>query len=259
MLKYMNGTADIGKISIPNPFQQLQQTATDIYNSVVPANIQEQIQSITPNTVNINAVLAGKVFLAALRVNFMGLATKTQYLIAKSPNEVFSFWSRYGTQKNLTDAVNAGVSKKAFGYAVGDRIGKDCYCRSGVWAPYCCKGYSLKSMGEDTGEGSGTDWAQYAKVALPIIQWIVSLFNKKKGEEPTASETQTLKVLSAALATYAAGAKNGTSTPYTEAPDRPLPTGTSSQEEQSGGFFSKPLNLVLLAGGAFAAYKLIKK
>lgn len=259
MLKYMNGTADIGKISIPNPFQQIQQTATDIYNSVVPSNIQQQIEAITPNVVNVNAILAGKVFLAATRVNFMGLATKLQYLLAKSPNEVFSFWSRYGTQKNLTDAVNAGISKKAFGYAVGDRIGKDCYCRSGVWAPYCCKGYSLKTMGEDTGESSGTDWAQYAKVALPIIQWIVSLFNKKKGEEPTASETQTLNVMSAALATYAAGAKDGTSQPYTEAPDRPLPTGTSSQEEQNGGFFSKPLNLVLTGAAVYLGYKAIKK
>lgn len=257
MLKYMNGTADIGKLTIPNPLnvlQQAQQTAQNIYNSTVPANIQQQINQIAPNVVNVNAVLAGKVFLAAVKANFLGLATKTKYLLTKSPNEVYTFWARYGTQKNLVDAVNIGASKKAFGYAVGDKLGKDCLCKDRVtWAKECCKGFSIKSMGEDAGEGSGTNWAEYAKVALPIIQWIVGLFNKKKGEEPTASETQTLNVMSAALANYAAGAKDGTSTPYTEGENNPLPNATQES------FFSKPLNIALVAGGAYVAYRVIKK
>lgn len=266
MLKYMNGTADIGKLTIPKPFQnivnQAQQTGQNIYNSVVPQNIQQQIQAITPNTVNINTVLAGKVFLASVRANFMGLADKVEYLLKVSPSEVTNFWKRYGSTKNLVDAVNAGRGKKAFGYVVGDKIGNDCLCKDRTtWAAECCKGFKVGRMGadEEGGGSGGTDWAQYAKVALPIIQWIVSLFNKKKdGGQVTQSEATTLDQMSAALATYAAGAKDGTARPYvdTSAPDQDLATSSSEDETP---FYKKPLNIAIGIGLGVLAYKKLSK
>lgn len=264
MLKYMNGTADMGKLTIPRPFQniveQAQQAGQNIYNSVVPQNIQQQIQAITPNTINVNTILAGKVFLASVRANFLGLADKVEYLLKVSPSEVTNFWKRYGSTTNLVNAVNAGKGKKAFGYVVGDRIGKDCLCKDKrTWAAECCKGFSVARMGADESGGEGkTDWASYAKVALPIIQWIVSLFNKKKNNgEVSQDEAATLNVMGAALATYAANAKDGTARPYvdTSAPSQDL---AESSAEAETPFYKKPLNIAIGLGLGYFAYKKIK-
>lgn len=107
-------------------------------------------------------------YLAVVRLNFRGLATKQAQLLQKNPKDLEAFWTKLGGKFSaLKDAVNAGKNKRPL-----------LIKKKGV------RGYEDYYIGEEGGAEAGKDTAgtiaKYLPFIAPLLTAIAQLFKKNK-------------------------------------------------------------------------------
>jgi hypothetical protein len=136
-------------------------------------------------------------FLALVRLNFKGLATK---YVKLGESESKKFWEDFGGDYDaLKRAINAGKSKKAIGGKGSSSSVVQTESRMTPGGRRDLRGIQGINyyISEEGGEGKGAkleDITKFLGPAAAIIEAIVKLFKKKKIEDPEGLTTESLPV-----------------------------------------------------------------
>lgn len=177
---------------------------------------------------------ARQAYLALVRINFRGLATRQAQLLQKNPKDLDAFWTKLGGDvKKLRDAIAAGKNKRpVFGKGKGISAYDDFY---------------LGAEGDGSGESKDTiaTITKFLPFVAPLLTAISQLFKKNKIDD------------------------SGTVLPEEESPLDPNGEGFTPGDPDPGakttpgtlttGFSPSPLMIGGIALGALALIYLTKK
>lgn len=111
---------------------------------------------------------ARNAYLAVVRLNFRGLATKQAQLLQKNPKDLEAFWNKLGgTFSKLKEAINAGKNKKPL--LIKKR-------GIGTFEDY----YIGEEGGQESGKDVAASIAKYLPFVAPLLTAIAQLFKKNK-------------------------------------------------------------------------------
>lgn len=225
-VKYLNGTADMGKIKISlpklpkpptppsfKPLDKVIEKVKPVMQKVVPKNPKDLVKNISNTVMKINKTLSTQWFLKSVEKNFLGLADKILELQKYHPNELANVYARFGGMNELLAHANRGKGKKLSG-AIGE--------------------------GES---GETAQWADTAKASMPIIKMILEFFQKKRNKQPSAEEQQAVALMQQSLSDY---------NNIIQKPDDTATTDSETTTSEDGN------NWLLWTGLGVAAFMLLK-